>query len=78
MPVTVELPTEALRRLEAEAARRGVGIDAVIAEFAGTLPEPADGQPRRRRLAITGIGASGGGRGRAADADDLLADGFGS
>lgn len=76
MSVTVELPTDALARLEAEAARRGVGIDTVIAELAQQLPRP-DGDASAGRLAISGIGASGGGRGRARDADDLLAEGFG-
>lgn len=75
MSVTVDLPAATLRRLEAEAARRGVGIDMVIAELVEALP--ADVPVRRRKLAIAGIGASGGQRGRAADADELLADGFG-
>jgi hypothetical protein len=79
MAVTVDLPAEALARLEAEAARRGVGIDVVIAELAETLPPGDIGEApvRRRKLAIAGIGSSGGTRGRAADADELLADGFG-
>lgn len=78
MSVTVDLPLNALRRLEAEAARRGVGIDVVIAELAETLPADAtSGAPEsRRKLAISGIGASGGAR-FARDADELLADGFG-
>lgn len=77
--VTVDLPAATLRRLEAEAARRGVGIDVVIAELVETLPAEDAGQApvRRRKLAIAGVGASGGQRGRAADADELLADGFG-
>jgi hypothetical protein len=78
MSVTVDLPPATLRRLEAEAARRGVGIEIVIAELAEALPaEDAGAAPVRRTLAIAGIGASGGQRGRAADADELLADGFG-
>lgn len=79
MSVTVDLSAATLRRLETEAARRGVGIDIVIAELAETLPaEGTDEVPvRHRKLAIAGIGASGGKRGRAADADELLADGFG-
>lgn len=79
MSVTVDLPAEALRRLEAEAARRGVGIDVVIAELAETLPAASTSETigGRPRLAIAGIGTSGGQRGRAADADELLADGFG-
>ena len=57
MPVTVELSDDALARLRAEAARRGVSIDVVIAEFAAQLPiEPA---PRKSRLSFIGIGHSG-------------------
>lgn len=77
MSVTVDLPVEALARLEAEAERRGVGLDVVIAELADLLPQPDASIGGRRRLAISGVGASGGGRGRAADADELPADGFG-
>jgi len=77
IPLTVDLPPQALRRLEAEAARRG--IDVVIAELAESLPydDNTSAAPVRRKLAIAGIGASGGQRGCAADADALLADGFG-
>lgn len=60
MSVTVDLPPATLRRLEAEAARRGVGIDVVIAELADTLPaedEPAGGH----RFAFAGVIASGDG-----------------
>lgn len=51
--MTVDLPPEALSRLEAEAARRGVSIDFIIAEFAALLPvdDPLD--------AFIGCGASG-------------------
>ncbi len=51
----------------------------MIAELVETLPaeSTSDAPGRRRKLAIAGIGASGGQRGRAADADELLADGFG-
>jgi hypothetical protein len=53
MTVTVDLPVEALRRLEAEATCRGVTIDDVITELAIGLPadDPLD--------AFTGCGASG-------------------
>ena len=80
MPLTVELPQRVLRRLEAEAARRGVSIDVVIAELAEALPldDDASAGAKRRTLAISGVGASGGTRGRAAQADEVLADGFGT
>lgn len=73
MPVTVELSDEALARLEAEAARRGVSVDAVINELAARLPN--DGA-RARRQALIGLAASTSGR-SAAEADDLLVEGFG-
>ena len=43
------------------------------------LPAEDTGQApvRHRKLAIAGTGASGGKRGRAADVDELLAEGFG-
>lgn len=62
MPVTVELPPATLRRLETEAARRGVGIDIVIAELADTLPAPSEPEPaREHRFAFAGVAASGDG-----------------
>ncbi len=79
MPVTVDLPPATLRRLEAEAARRGVGIGAVIAELAEALPaDDTTAEPRatRRRFALAGIGASSGDR-FARDADELLPESFG-
>jgi hypothetical protein len=57
MSVVVELPAEALRRLEAEATRRGVSIDDVIAELAARLPNKAPSSGHR--LSLIGIGASG-------------------
>ena len=53
MSVTVELPEDALARLQTDAARRGVTIDVVIAELATQLPaeDPLD--------AFIGCGASG-------------------
>lgn len=58
--------------LAAEAARRGLTADQLAAELlAAQLPrEP------RRRLAFAAVGASTSGRG-AAEADEMLADGFG-
>jgi hypothetical protein len=59
MSVTVELPAEASRRLEAEASRRGISIDDVIAELAARLPNPSEAPSSGHRLSFIGIGASG-------------------
>jgi hypothetical protein len=75
MSVTVELPDEALARLRAEAARRGVSIGTVIAEFAAQLPTDTHA-PTKRKLAFVGMGTSRSGHG-ARDADEMLAEGFG-
>lgn len=62
MSVTIDLPAEALARLEAEASRRGVGIDIVIAELAETLPAPsAPGANGGHRFGFVGVAASGDG-----------------
>ena len=74
MTLTIELSEDTLARLRAEAARRGVSVDGLIAELAATLP-PNTGR-EQRKLSFIGLGASTSGR-RARDADDLLADGFG-
>ena len=55
--MTLELPAEAVRRLEAAATRRGLSIDDVIAELVARLP--ADAAPSGHRLRFVGIGASG-------------------
>jgi hypothetical protein len=73
MSVTVELPADALRRLEAEAARRGISIDDVIAELAANLPTGGSGH--RHRPAFVAVGASE--RGITDRLDETLADGFG-
>jgi hypothetical protein len=38
MPVTLDLSDEVLARLQREADRRGVSLDAVVAELASALP----------------------------------------
>jgi hypothetical protein len=59
MIVTIELPADTQARLEAEATRRGITLDQLIALLADTLPaDPAAGGPRHR-LSFVGIGASG-------------------
>lgn len=75
MSLTVHLPGELAAALEAEAARRGQTPDQVAADLlAERLPHP--GTPPRRRLAFAGVGSSASGR-CAADADEMLAEGFG-
>jgi hypothetical protein len=74
MTVTIDLPEDALARLEAEAKRRGVSIDVVIAELSEALP--AESSARPRTLSFVGLGSSTSGR-YARDTDELLADGFG-
>lgn len=57
MSLTVDLPADVVRRLEAEAARRGVTIDEVIAELASGLP--TEHQERPKCLRFVGIATSG-------------------
>jgi hypothetical protein len=74
MSLTVHLPGELAAALEAEATRRGQTPDQVAADLlAAQLPHPG---PPRRRLAFAAVGSSSAGR-DAADADELLAEGFG-
>ncbi len=74
MTVTLDLPEEAQARLRAEAARRGVSVDLLIAQIAATFP--AVTTTPTRKLGFVGIGSSTSGRG-ARDADEMLAEGFG-
>lgn len=69
MTVTVELPEALAERLAAEAARRGLSVEALAVE---ALSERFG--PRRRRLSFAAIGSSSTGR-RAAEAEELLAEG---
>lgn len=69
--MTLELPAEALQQLRAEAERRDLSVDALIAEFAGTLGRVASAP---RSLGFVAIGESTSGRSAAdADADEMLA-----
>ena len=72
MSITIE---ELATRLNAEAARRGITVDALIDELAGKVVDP-EARPVKCRLAFVGIGASTSGRG-AREADEMLAEGFG-
>jgi hypothetical protein len=74
MTVTIDLPEDVLARLQAEAKRRGVSIDLLIAELAEALPARNASAPQS--FSFVGLGSSTSGR-YARDADDLLADGFG-
>ena len=73
MTVTIDLPADAQARLEAEATRRGITLDQLIAELADNLP--ADTPAPNQKLAFVGAGASK--AGITHQIDDLLADGFG-
>ena len=72
MTLTVDLPEDAVARLQAEAKRRGVSIDVLIAELAEALPA---GTPPAT-FSFIGLGSSTSGR-YARDTDELLAEGFG-
>lgn len=75
MPVTLELSEDALARLRSEADRRGLSLDDVVAELAATLPaDPDESLPRELRFFAMGRSTSGR---HAADADEMLAEGFG-
>jgi hypothetical protein len=74
MTVTVELSEDVLARLRAEADRRGVSIDLVIAELSRSLPTQTPSP--QRSYSFIGLGSSTSGRG-ASETDELLAEGFG-
>jgi hypothetical protein len=77
MMSTVHLPDELVDRLAAEAARRGVSVDELAAEtLAARFPQQHPDSGPRRHLAFVAFGASGQPRG-GAQADELLAEGFG-
>ena len=74
MTVTIELPADAHARLDAEAARRGMTLDELIADMAASLPgDSAD--EHRPELTVLAAGASK--SGITHQIDELLADGFG-
>jgi ribosomal protein L12E/L44/L45/RPP1/RPP2 len=73
MSMTLHVPEDLGSRLAAEAERRGVSIDELSAQL---LVAGLDERSVRRHLAFAGIGASGSARG-GAQADEMLAEGFG-
>jgi hypothetical protein len=74
MTMTVHLHGQLAAALEAEAARRGQSPDQVAADLLAEQLPPSG--KRRRHLAFAGIGESSSGR-SAAEADQMLAEGFG-
>ncbi len=64
-----------MARLRAEAVRRQISVDAVIEEWAASLPTRKQSVKRQHpRLVATGTASSGR---RASESDDMLAEGFG-
>ena len=76
MTVTLDLSDEVLARLRAEAERRHLSMSALIDEMAESLPVDAS-PPARQQLSFVTIGSSTSGH-RASEADEMLADGFGT
>ncbi len=75
MSMTVNVPDEVARRLEAAAAARGVTVEELAAEVLSDYAPAIEAAPRRRHLGFVGIGASK--QGISHQIDELLADGFG-
>lgn len=78
MRVTLDLPDDVVDRMQREADRRAMSLDALVSEWAYQLPEAlteaATGEVRR--LGFFALGSSTNGR-SAVDADEMLAEGFG-
>lgn len=53
--MTLDLPAEAQTRLQAEATRRGITLDQLVAELADSLP----GEAPKQQLSFIGAGHSG-------------------
>lgn len=77
MSLSVDLPQAIAARVAEVAAQRGLSAAEVVADLvAAQLADPAAELPSHRHLAFAGFGASSSGRG-AAEADEMLAEGFG-
>ncbi len=72
----VEIPEEAVARFSAEAARRGISVDELLALLALELPEPEEAAESTSTPGFVALGTSTSGR-RARDADEMLAETFG-
>ena len=76
MTATLDLSEEVLTLLRAEAERRQLSVDALVEEMAKSLSVDA-ASPTSARLSFVAIGSSTSGR-YASEADEMLADGFGT
>jgi plasmid stability protein len=72
----VHFPEDLALRLATEAARRHVSAEELAVELVSAGLERPEGSSIRRRLAFAAVGDSGSARG-GAEADKLLAEGFG-
>lgn len=70
----IEISSEVLDRIEAEAARRHVSLSDVVTDLADSLP-PVRSESERTAPAFVAAGESGAGISNRID--ELLADGFG-
>ena len=75
MSMTVNIPDDVARRLEAAAGARGVTVEELAAEVLTDHVSDVEAAPQRRRLSFAGIGASK--HGISHQVDELLDDGFG-
>lgn len=69
--ITIEVPDDVAEQMRQAAAERGVTAEQLLSEDAAQRYAP-----RRRKLSFVGIGESTSGK-TAADADEMLAEGFG-
>ena len=76
MTMTLDLSEEVVTLLHAEAERRQISVDALIEEMAMSLTLDVT-SPARTRLTLVAIGSSTSGL-YSSEADELLADGFGT
>jgi plasmid stability protein len=72
---SVHFPEDLAQRLAAKAARRHVSAEELAVELVSAGLDGPEASSVRRRLAFAAVGASGSTRG--AEADELLAEGFG-
>lgn len=59
MSLRLDLPADAEARLEAEAARRGITLDELVAELSARFPDPKERVKGEALKAFLGCGNSG-------------------